>query len=80
MARQSALFVVWAAIGFALSLELLYLLTPFGIAGLAVVTAVCGSSRAVVSVGSPPSGGSSPARPRSASSSPRASTSPPSGL
>lgn len=40
MLRRSALFVLWALIGFGLSLEFLYLFTPFGIAGMALIAAV----------------------------------------
>jgi hypothetical protein len=34
MTKRSALFAVWAAIGFGFALEVLYLFTPFGLAGL----------------------------------------------
>ncbi len=40
MAKRVALFVIWAAIGFVFSLGLLYLFTPFGLAGLLVVLPV----------------------------------------
>lgn len=40
MLWRSALFALWALIGFGLSLEFLYLFTPFGVAGLALIAAV----------------------------------------
>jgi len=40
MLWRSALFCLWALIGFGLSLEFLYLFTPFGIAGMALIAAV----------------------------------------
>lgn len=37
MSKRAALFVVWAGIGFVFSMEWLYLFTPIGPAGLALV-------------------------------------------
>lgn len=37
MIRRGALFALWALFGFGLSLEILYLFTPFGIAAMALI-------------------------------------------